>query len=472
MTRSVASALTHIKRRLGRRGVVDTPQDMAPYLTDWRGRHTGKARLVALPRTTTECAAVMRLCAQAKIPLVPQGGNTGLVEGGVPSSSGQEIVISLKRMSRVLAIDAQQNTAVVEGGAVLANVQAAAESHDRLFPLSLGSEGSCTIGGTIASNAGGVHVLRFGPMRNLVLGLEVVLPNGQIWDGLRALRKDNSGYDLKHLFIGSEGTLGIITRAVLRLVPRPKTVVLTAAALSSPTQALALFSFLQTRFGEQLSAFEIMPASALTMVLRHIPNTRNPFATPPTWMVLAELWDTANIAQLERDCEEALSRAMAEGKALDAVLARSERQRHDLWKLRDSIAEAQKQDGDGIKHDISVPISSIPEFIARADAAVEKIVPHFTRVAFGHMGDGNIHYDPCPPPGMKPPLFLKRGPAITRAVNDIVVALGGSISAEHGIGATRRRELAHYKDRQSLVLYRALKSALDPQGLMNPGKLI
>lgn len=472
MTRSVASALTSIKRLLGRAGVVDTPMDMAPYLTDWRGRHTGKARLVALPRTPAECAKVMRLCARANIPVVPQGGNTGLVEGGVPSSSGQEIVISLKRMTHILAVDPQQNTAVVEGGAVLAAVQAAAEDNDRLFPLSLGSQGSCTIAGTIASNAGGVHVLRFGSMRNLVLGLEVVLPNGEIWDGLRALRKDNSGYDLKHLFIGSEGTLGIITRAVLRLVPRPKTVVLAAVALSSPAQALAFFAFMQTRFGEKLSAFEIMPASALTMVLRHIPNTRNPFASPPAWTVLAELWDTADNRQLMSDCEESLSQAVSAGMALDAVLARSERQRHDLWKLRDSIAEAQKQDGDGIKHDISVPISSVPEFIARADAAVEKIVPRFTRVAFGHMGDGNIHYDPCPPSGMSSQVFRKFAPVITRAVNDIAFELGGSISAEHGIGATRRHELRHYKDKQSLALYRALKSALDPHGLMNPGKLL
>jgi FAD/FMN-containing dehydrogenase len=466
------TALEKIKGLLGPNGALEAPSEMAPYLTDWRGRHTGKALLIALPKTTAETAKLVRICFEAGIPMVPQGGNTGLVEGGVPGTSGKEIVVSLRRMNCILNVDPVQNTAIVEAGVVLAALQTAAEEKDRLFPLSLGAEGSCQVGGNIATNAGGIHVLRFGPMRELVLGLEAVLPDGRVWNGLSALRKDNTGYDLKQLFIGSEGTLGIITRAVLRLYPRPKTVVLAASALADPAAALALFNFLQTHFGDRLSAFEIFPKPALEMVLRHIPGTRNPFAEMPAWVALAELWDTAENPGLTQAYEQALSDASGLNLITDAVIAASEAQRHDLWKLREAIAEAQKQDGDGIKHDVSVPVGKIPEFIARADAAVERIAPGFKRIAFGHMGDGNIHYDPCPPEGAAAEAFRKLAPKVSRAVNDIVADLQGSISAEHGIGAARRAELKRYKSKTDLALFRAVKAAFDPKGLMNPGKLI
>ena len=466
------TALGKIKEILGPKGFLGNPEDMAPYVTDWRGRHTGRAAAIALPKTTAEVAEVVKICAHAGIAMVPQGGNTGLVQGGVPGASGKEVVINLGRMNRILDINSEENTARVEAGVVLATLQDAAAKKDRLFPLSLGAEGTCQVGGNIATNAGGIHVLRYGPMRDLVMGLEVVLPNGDIWDGLKVLHKDNTGYDLKQLFIGAEGTLGIITAATLKLFPAPKTRETAILAAPDPACLLQTLTALQNRFGERLSAFEIFPAAALKMVLKHIPGTRDPFPRQHPWYALIDLWDVTLNPGLADDLEAALGTLLEKGVASDVVLARSLQHAGDFWKLREFIAEAQKKDGDGIKHDISVPISKIPEFIARADTAVEDILPGFKRVAFGHAGDGNIHYDPCPPGGMDQKTFLKFRREVNRAVYDIVADLGGSISAEHGIGITRREELHHYKSKVEIALFQSLKAALDPNGLMNPGKII
>lgn len=457
---------------LGAKGVLTEASDMAPYLTDWRARHTGKALLIALPKTTVETAQLVHYCYNNNIPMVPQGGNTGMVQGGVPGTSGEEIVISMKRMNRILDLNTATNVASVEAGVVLETLQNKAMDKDRLFPLSLGAEGSCLIGGNIATNAGGIHVMRYGPMRDLVLGLEVVLANGKIWDGLKALRKDNTGLDLKQLFIGAEGTLGIITGATLKLFPAPKSKATAIIASEKVEGLLSTLSFLQGKFGERLTAFEIFPEGPLAMVLKHIPGARDPFASGHPWYGVIDLWDTEARSDLEENFATALGFALDKNWLKDAVLAKSEAQAKALWLLRETIAEAQKKDGDGIKHDISVPIDKIPEFLERADNAVEKIIPGFKRAAFGHAGDGNIHYDPCPPEGMDQKTFLGLRGQVNRAVHDIVADLNGSISAEHGIGTTRLSELSHYKPEIDLELFRAIKKTLDPKGLMNPGKLI
>ncbi len=466
------TALREIGNILGPNGILTGLEDMAPHLTDWRGRHTGKAALVALPKSTAEVSAVVKICAENNIPMVPQGGNTGLVQGGVPDASGDQVVINLKRMNRILEINPGDYAATVEAGVVLAGLQAAAKEQDLLFPLSLAAEGSCQIGGNIATNAGGIHVMRFGPMRDLVLGLEVVLASGEIWDGLKTLRKDNTGYDLKQLFIGAEGTLGIITRATLKLFPAPKTAETAIIGGKCVEDLLAILARLQKRFGDKVSAYEIFPRTALEMVLLHIPGTRPPFQQSHAWYAVTDLWEVTPNPSLGSDLEKELAACLGKGLAGDAVAARSLEQAKDFWKLREAIAEAQKLDGDGIKHDVSIPPGVIPEFIRRADAALEKIIPGFKRIAFGHAGDGNIHYDPCPPPGMEQKTFLRFRNEVNRAVHDIVADLRGSISAEHGIGATRLSELAHYKPKGDLALSRAIKQAFDPKGLMNPGKLI
>jgi len=466
------TALEDIKQILGPGGFLETAADMAPYLTDWRGRHTGKAALVALPKSTAEVAALVKACHHAGIAMVPQGGNTGLVQGGVPDTSGREIVISLKRMNKILTVDPAANTATVEAGVVLAALQQAAADQSRLFPLSLGAEGSCQIGGNIATNAGGIHVMRYGPMRDLVLGLEVVLPSGEVWDGLKALGKDNTGFDLKQLFIGSEGTLGIITKATLKLFPAPKAIETAIIGGNDLRDMLAILTRLQDGFGERVTAFEIFPRSALEMVLGHIPGCRDPFSRAHAWYGLVDLWDTTPAPDLGDRLQQALASCLKQELAEDAVVANSLAEGKAFWKLRETIAEAQKADGDGIKHDVSVPLGAIPEFIELADAAVEKIIPGFKRLAFGHAGDGNIHYDPCPPEGVDQQTFLSHRDMVNRAVHDIVVSLNGSISAEHGIGATRLAELRHYTPEVDIALSRAIKRAFDANGLMNPGKLI
>ncbi|MFT3733797.1 MAG: FAD-binding oxidoreductase [Rhodocyclaceae bacterium] len=457
---------------VGEQYVLTADSDCEPYVKDWRGRYHGKAACVVRPADTDQVAAVVRVCHDAGAAMVPQGGNTGLVGGSVPGQGGQEVVISLSRLNRVRAVDAHNNTLVAEAGCTLAAVQAAAAAQQRLFPLSLASEGSCQIGGNLATNAGGVHVLRYGNMRELTLGLEVVLPDGQIWNGLRGLRKDNTGYDLKQLFIGAEGTLGIITAAVLKLFPLPQSRSVAWLSVADPATAIELLSHLRTACGERLTAFELIAKPALDLVLRHIPGARNPLAQSAAWIAMVELSDSAPNAGLEAALEAALAPLLDESKVLDAVVSASEAQVDALWALRENISEAQKREGISIKHDVSVPVSAIPAFIEQADKALQQQFPGLRIVCFGHAGDGNLHYNLSKPDALDNATFVAQTGQVNRVVHDIVMSLNGSISAEHGIGILKRGELKHYKDLVEIALMQQIKRAFDPLNLMNPGKLL
>ncbi len=454
-----------LRQLLGADQVLVDAADTAAFLTDWRGRYRGAALCVVRPGTVAEVAAVVSACVEAGVPIVPQGGNTGLCGGATPDSSGRAVVVSLARLNRILAVDPLNNTITVEAGCTLAAVQDAARAVDRLFPLALASEGSCQIGGNLSTNAGGVQVLRYGNTRELTLGLQVVLPSGEVWDGLRGLRKDNTGYDLKHLFIGAEGTLGIITAAVLKLFPLPRTQTTCWLNLASPAAAVALLNSARRAFDAQLTAFELVSETALTLVLRHITGASRP-AAPSPWYVLAEFSD-ADPAAVERwlaDC-------LAAGEVDDGVLAASGAQAGKLWSLRENISEAQKREGISIKHDIAVPVSSIPQFLETADAALAAAFPGIRVVAFGHVGDGNLHYNLSKPDAGDNAAFLASQPEVNRIVHDTVHALNGSISAEHGIGQLKREEILRYKSATEIDLMRTIRKALDPAGLMNPGKL-
>jgi len=450
--------------------------DMAPFLTDWRGRYRGQALCVVRPGSTEEVAAIVAACNAADVAMVPQGGNTGLVGGATPCSPSRhargEIVVCLTRMNRIRAIDLDNNTITVEAGCILQSVQEAAAAAGRLFPLSLAAEGSATIGGNLSTNAGGVQVLRYGNMRELTLGLEVVMADGRVWDGLRGLRKDNTGYDLKHLLIGAEGTLGLITAAVLKLFPLPRDKATAWVAVSSPAAAVELLGRLRDTCGERVSAFEIIGQSALGLVLRHIPQTRAPLAAVHPWQVLLELTDMDAAGNLNGRLEQLLVREMGGGCLLDGVVAKSESQAQAVWNLRENISEAQRIEGISIKHDISLPISRIAEFIARADLLLEKQMPGLRIVCFGHIGDGNLHYNLSKALPQDNDEFIAGQPAVNRMVHDLVHALGGSISAEHGLGQLKRDEIRRYKSQVELDLMRSIKSALDPRGLMNPGKML
>jgi FAD/FMN-containing dehydrogenase len=451
---------------VGAEHVLTAAADLAPYLTDWRGRYWGAARCVVRPGIAAEVAAVVRTCAAADVPIVPQGGNTSLCGAATPDGEGRAVVVSLGRLNRIVAVDAQNNTISVEAGCTLAAVQEAARAAHRLFPLALASEGTCQIGGNLSTNAGGVQVLRYGNTRELTLGLEVVLPNGDIWNGLRGLRKDNTGYDLKHLFIGAEGTLGIITAAVLKLYPLPKTQTTCWLNVASPSVAVDLLNQAKTEFDAQLTAFELISETALGLVLRNIPATIRPTASSP-WYVLAEFSDAAPEA-----VEHWLSAQLASGDVADGALATSQAQAAKLWALRENISEAQKIEGVSIKHDISVPVSAIPAFLETADAALAKAYPGIRVVAFGHVGDGNLHYNLSKPDAQDNNAFIAAQPEVNRIVHDAVHALNGSISAEHGIGQLKREEILRYKSPVEMALMRTLKQAVDPQGLMNPGKVV
>ena len=446
--------------------VLTDPAEIQPFVTDWRGRFVGSAQCVVRPANTTEVAAVVRACLETGAPIVPQGGNTSLCGAATPDAAGQAVVVSLSRLNRIAAVDAKNNTISVEAGCTLAAVQAAAREVDRLFPLALASEGTCQIGGNLSTNAGGVQVLRYGNTRELTLGLEVVLPSGEIWDGLRGLRKDNTGYDLKQLFIGAEGTLGIITGAVLKLFPLPKSQTTCWLNLASPVAAVDLLNQAKTAFDGQLTAFELVSETALGLVLKNIPDTLRPASVSP-WYVLAEFSDTSSYA-----VEYWLHARLEAGEVLDAVIAQSETQAAKLWSLRENISEAQKIEGISIKHDIAVPVSAIPAFLAQADAALAAAFPGIRVVAFGHVGDGNLHYNLSKPDAQENTHFIDSQPAVNRIVHDTVDALNGSISAEHGIGQLKREELLRYKSPVEMALMRSIKQALDPRGLMNPGKVL
>ena len=452
--------------------LLTAPEDTAPFLIDWRKSWRGAARAVVQPDTAADVAAVVRWCAATGTPIVPQGGNTGLSGGATPDDSGRAIVLSLARLDRIRAVDPLNNTMVVEAGCVLKRVQAAAAEAGRFFPLSLGSEGSCTIGGNLSTNAGGTAVLRYGNARELCLGLEVVTAQGDVWDGLRGLRKDNTGYDLRDLFIGSEGTLGVITAAVVKLFPAPAARTAAFAAVASPAEALRLLELAQARLGSSLTAFELESDTCLEVVLRHFPALRAPLAARYPWYVLVEVTDLASEAAAVEGLEGLLETAADQGVILDAAVASSLAQSRMLWDLRENIAEGQNGEGKNLKHDVSVPISRIAGFIDEASAALLAAWPDLRLVVFGHLGDGNLHFNISPAEGDRGEDLPARQAAINRITHDIVARYGGSISAEHGLGVLRRDEAARYKSPVEMGLMRALKTALDPDGLMNPGKLL
>ena len=448
---------------VGARNVLTDPAQTKPYFTDWRRQYSAPAECVVRPAATAEVAAVVALCAREEVAVVAQGGNTGLVGGSVPTGTRREIVLSLGRMNRIRSLDPLNDTITVEAGCVLAAVQQAAEDAGRLFPLSLAAEGSCQIGGNLSTNAGGVNVLRYGTAREQVLGLEVVLADGRVWDGLRALRKDNTGYDLKQLFLGAEGTLGIITAAVLRLFPRPSATATAWIALDSPRAAVELLGGLRERLGEHLSAFELASRACVEAVLAHSPGLQDPLAATHPWYVLAELGDSGDPAALRERVESALADCAERGALRDAALAQSGEQSRELWRIRETIPEAQFTN---VKHDVSVPVARIPEFIDRAGRSLRERFGEIAIYCFGHVGDGNLHYN------VGSEALMARREEVSRVVYDALDAFGGSISAEHGLGQLKREEIRRHKHPLELELMRSLKRTLDPGGLMNPGKLL
>jgi len=467
MPRAPLERFAHI---VGDKYAIRDAGQMAPYLHEPRDLYAGRAAMVLKPGSTEEVAAIIKLAQETKTPVVPQGGNTGLV-GGQISFDQNAVVLSTLRLDRIREVDAAGNSMTAEAGVVLARAQEAAAKHDRLFPLSLGAEGSCTIGGNLATNAGGTQALSYGVARDLVLGLEVVLADGRIWHGLRKLKKDNTGYDLRHLFIGSEGTLGIITAAALKIFPAPRATETAFAGVASPEEALALLNFLQARFGASLTSFELIARRGIEFVTKHLAGAREPLAAPHAWYVLAEI-SSPHADGMRAMLEAALAEAAGKNIVADAAIATSEAQRAAFWKIRTGLTEVQRPEGGSIKHDISVPVAKVPALIADADAAVQKLVPGARPVPFGHLGDGNIHYNVSQPLGADKESFLARWQEVNAAVHAIVAKLGGSISAEHGIGVLKRELLPGVKDAVELELMRSLKRALDPAGILNPGKVL
>ena len=464
--------LRELEALLGPRGFTCEPAEMEPWLIDWRGRYRGTAAAMLMPASTEEVREIVARCAAEQVALVPQGGNSSLVGGATPGGSGA-LLLSLRRMNRVRSVSPDDNMLVAEAGAILSAVHDAAAGAGRRFPLSLGAKGSATIGGLVSTNAGGTQVLRFGTMRALVLGLEAVLPDGSLYEGLSALRKDNRGYDLRQLLIGAEGTLGVVTAASLRLVPAIGSRGVAWVGLASPSDALALLRDLELRLGDAVESFELMPASALHLVLRHIPGSRPPLAGEQPWHVLVEATAQTGAGDAAERLAAALEPALSTGVARDATVAGSEAQADALWRLRESIAEAERQEGRAVKHDISVPVSAMPRFLEEAAPLMEARFPGARVVAFGHLGDGNIHFNLLPPPGADGAAWVEaEGLAVTGFVHDLVAAAAGSISAEHGIGQLKRAELARTASPAWLRAQRAIKAALDPAGIMNPGKLL
>ncbi|MFM9880195.1 MAG: FAD-binding oxidoreductase [Burkholderiaceae bacterium] len=468
------SLLAELRGLLGS-SLVLTEGDLSAYERDWRQRYCGKALAVVRPGSAAEVAAVVQACLRHGASVVPQGGNTGLVGGGVPDASGTQILLSLLRMNAIRQVDSANLTLTAEAGCILQNVQTAAANAGLLFPLSLAAQGSCTIGGNLATNAGGTQVLRYGNARDLCLGLEVVTPQGELWHGLTGLRKDNTGYDLRHLLIGSEGTLGIITAAALRLYPQPAASLTAWAAVPSLGAAVQLLGLAHQYLGAALTGFEVMGQGALTLVVQHLPQLRVPFAgqAKVPYCVLLENSDSESEAHARSRFEALLEAALNAGCIQDAVIAESLAQAQQLWHIRESIPLAQAQEGLNIKHDIALPISQIPAFCAETDALLAHEIPGVRLVNFGHLGDGNLHYNVQAPVGADAAAFLQAHEARANAlVYEAVARHGGSFSAEHGVGALKVRELAHYKSTQALGMMRAIKAALDPQGVMNPGRVL
>jgi FAD/FMN-containing dehydrogenase len=466
-----ASILDDMAAIVGAKNIVTDADAMVPYLKEWRDLFRGKAQAIVRPGSTQEVAELVKLAARTGTKLVPQGGNTGLVGGQIPIAEGREIILSLQRMDKIRAIDAQSDTMTVEAGLTLQKAQAAAEGAGRLFPLSLASEGSCTIGGNLSTNAGGTAVLAYGNARELCMGLEVVLADGRIWNGLRQLRKDNTGYDLKNLFIGAEGTLGIITAAVLKLFPQPAARATAFLAVPGPEEALALLNTAKAGAGGTLTTFELMSRLGVDFVLRHASGARDPLSGPSPWYVLMEV-SSQSATGLDEALEAFLGEAMEQGLVTDAALAGSLTQRADFWKLREMLSEVQTYEGGSIKHDVSVPLHAVPAFIARASEAVTAMVPGCRPLPFGHMGDGNIHFNVSQPVGGDKAAFIASWSAMNEAVHAIVSEMHGSISAEHGIGRLKRDLLPGVKDPVELALMKMLKTTLDPQGILNPGAVL
>jgi FAD/FMN-containing dehydrogenase len=463
--------LDGLAARVGTAGLTTDADTLEPHLTEWRGLYRGAALAMAAPASTAEAAAVVRWCASHAVGIVPQGGNTGLVGGAIAHSSpqGPQIVLSASRLNRIIDLDRDNYTLTAQAGCVLAQLQAAAAQSDRLFPLSLAAEGSCQLGGNISTNAGGINVLRYGNMRDLVLGLEVILPDGEVLNVLRGLRKDNTGYDLKQLFIGAEGSLGFITAATCKLFPLPRSRATAWLAVDSPAAAVQLYAAAQDGVGQALVAYELISRVALDLVVKGISGCRDPLAEAAPWYVLVELADSAPGA--ESRLTEFLAAQLSSGGLRDGVVAASDSQAQSLWRLRHNISEAQKLAGAGIKHDVSVPISRVAEFIERGTRVAHELVPGSLVVAFGHLGDGNIHFNLNQPPGMEREAFLACWAPVSERIHALAIELGGSFSAEHGVGALKIADLARYRGGAELALMRRIKRALDPHGIMNPGKL-
>ncbi len=466
------AVLARLKAELPPGRALESKAETEPFVNDWRGRYRGVTPLVLQPGSTAEVAAIVAICAETSTAVVPQGGNTSMVAGGIPRPGGDEVVLSLSRMKRVRDLDPVDHTMTVEAGCVLADVQAAAREVGRLFPLSLAAEGSCQIGGNLSTNAGGTAVLRYGNARDLVLGLEVVLPDGSVWDGLRALRKDNTGFDLKQLFLGAEGSLGVITAAVLKLFPLPSEVVTAMVALPAPADATRLLSRLREASGDAVVTFEYINRHCLDLVLEHIPGTTDPLDSRFAHYALVELAAGSGGARVAPVLEDLLAEGLEAGRVLDAALASSASQASKLWRLRETIPEAARADGGCISHDVSVPVSRVAELLERGATLCERAIAGARVIAFGHLGDGNIHFNVARPRDAAPAPFLARRADLTPMVDDLVSELDGSFSAEHGIGQIKREQLRRYRSGTELAVMEKIKAALDPRGIMNPGKVL
>jgi FAD/FMN-containing dehydrogenase len=468
--------LASLREIVGDKGLILDEHDKQPFLTDWRGSLVGQAAAIVRPASTEEVSKVVKLCHDHGIAIVPQGGNTGLMGGATPWPTHSGILLSLGRMNHILNVDPLGYAMTVEAGCILQTIQDTAAGYDRFFPLSLGAQGSCMIGGNLSTNAGGVQVLRYGNARNLVLGLEVVLASGDVWDGLRALKKDNTGYDLKHLFMGAEGTLGIITKAVLKLWPAPKDLCTAWLAIRDPQAAIDILSEAHAASDDNVGSCELMSRACTDLVLRHIPGTQDPLKAQTDWYLLLE-WASCRPRHdggtgMSEKLEQFLTDQLEAGRVLDAVIAQTQAQSRNMWRIRESVAEASRAEGPGLSYDVSVAVSRIPEFIDKGCKAALDILPTIRPYPLGHIGDGNLHFSFMGPKGMDRQTLTQYSAGITRAVNDLITSMGGSISAEHGIGIEKIDELAHYRSKIELDIMRTIKRALDPKNIMNPGKIL